>query len=82
MKSQQSMETKLESLDKKINLQKKIIMLLQTSRMDIQERKMRFALLPYMELWHIIKLADILQKESNDIANLYIKTLNESVNQK
>ncbi len=82
MKSQQSMDTKLQSLNEKINLQKKIIMLLQTSRMDIQERKMRFALLPYMELWHIIKLADILQKESNDIANLYIKTLNESVNQK
>lgn len=72
-------DEKINTLNKTTELQKKILMLIQTSRMPLEEKKMWIAMLPYMEMKHLEKLLDIVQREANEIAGMYIKALNESV---
>lgn len=77
--TKKAVNEKIDLLNQTTEIQKKIMMVIQTSRMSVQEKKMWIAMLPYMEMKHMIKLLDILQREANDIANIYIKALNESV---
>jgi len=70
---------KIEELKKRKELQKKALTFLQSSRMSIDEKKMWIAMLPYMELDHILKLIDILEREVNEFANIYIDALNSSI---
>lgn len=72
-------DEKITLLNQTTEVQKKILMLVQTSRMPIEEKRMWIAMLPYMEAKYLKKLRDILQREANEIAGMYIKALNESV---
>lgn len=76
-----NLEKNLEELDKKKELQKKVFVLLQSSRMSFDEKKMWIAMLPYMEEKHVEKLADILEREVGEFTNLYINALNSSVSE-
>jgi hypothetical protein len=68
-------EKKLNALETKKELMKKVFTYLPASRMSLEEKKMRVAMLPHMEIKHIQKLADTLEREVNDYTNLYIKQL-------
>jgi len=75
----QDVENKLAELKNKKELQKKVLTLIPSSRMSIEEKKMWIAMLPYMEDRYVIKLIDILERETNEFATLYINALNSNI---
>ena len=75
----QDVENKLVELKNKKELQKKVLTLIPSSRMSIEEKKMWIAMLPYMEDRYVIKLIDILERETNEFATLYINALNSNI---
>jgi hypothetical protein len=75
----QDIENKLAELKNKKELQKTVLTLIPSSRMSIEEKKMWIAMLPYMEDRYVIKLIDILQRETNEFATLYINALNSNI---
>lgn len=74
-----SVDQKLTALDNKKDIIKKILMYIKSSRMSTEEKKMRLAMLPYMEDKHLAKLADILQREVNEYTEVYMSLLNSAV---
>lgn len=76
---QQNISNKLGSLENNKNIQTKILQLLQASRMQISEKKMWFATLPYMDIDSLTKLHTILEKEVNEVANLSISLLYKQI---
>lgn len=72
-------DQKLTDLDNKKDIIKKILMYMKSSRMSMEEKKMRLAMIPYMEDKHLIKLADILQREVNEYTEVYMSLLNSAV---
>lgn len=74
-----SVDQKLTALDNKKDIIKKILMYIKSSRMSMEEKKMRLAMIPYMEEKHLIKLADILQREVNEYTEVYMSLLNSAV---
>ena len=74
-----SVDQKLTDLDNKKDIIKKILMYIKSSRMSMEEKKMRLAMIPYMEEKHLIKLADILEREVNEYTEVYMSLLNNAV---
>ena len=66
---------KLNSLENIKVLQAEALQYLQVSRMKNDEKKMWFAMLPYMTQEQLEKLIGILKKETEEVANLYISLL-------
>jgi len=74
-----TVDQKLTDLDNKKEIIKKILMYIKSSRMSMEEKKMRLAMIPYMEEKHLAKLADILQREVNEYTEVYMSLLNSAV---
>ncbi|MCX6823245.1 MAG: hypothetical protein NTX91_04635 [candidate division SR1 bacterium] len=74
-----TVDQKLMALDNKKDIIKKILMYIKSSRMSMEEKKMRLAMIPYMEEKHLIKLADILEREVNEYTEVYMSLLNSAV---
>lgn len=75
-----SIDQQIAELEEVKTLQVKALQYLQTSRMQNTEKKMRFAMIPYMNKEYIQKLITILEKEASEVANLYISLLHKQVN--
>lgn len=74
-----SVDEKLNKLDQKKDVIKKILMYIKSSRMSMEEKKMRLAMLPHMEEKHLLKLADILEREINEYTEVYMSLLNNAI---
>lgn len=69
------LESKLDSLENNKSMQVKALQCLQASRMRTDEKKMRFAMLPYMDDDQLKRFVELLQKENMEVIDLYLSFL-------
>jgi uncharacterized membrane protein len=60
---------------KRMEMLKKILLYLSSSRMPEEEKTMWISLLPIMEDEHLEKLAQVLEDEVNEVIGVYLKSV-------